>query len=146
MISCVCIEHMESIPDSSHCIKILLVSRKTSVLTSLLPVLHLQNHIACQTHSRISRIEGLIASENLDAFDIIHYDGGLDFTRDSRFAKRWKAMGKSIVTCYYGSDLRARGIIREMDEMSDLKLTSEFDHLAMKDDLEYVFYPYDPIE
>jgi hypothetical protein len=33
-----------------------------------------------------------------------------------------------------------------MDEMSDLKLTSEFDHLAMKDDLEYVFYPYDPSE
>jgi hypothetical protein len=88
----------------------------------------------------------LIKTEQLDTFDIIHYDGGLDFTRDSRFAKRWKAMGKSIVTCYYGSDLRARGIIREMDEMSDLKLTSEFDHLAMKDDLEYVFYPYDPSE
>lgn len=100
-------------------------------------------YFSLQTHSRIARIEQLIASENLDAFEIIHFDGGLDFTRDSRFAKRWKAMGKSIVTCYYGSDLRARGIIREMDEMSDLKLTSEFDHLAMKDDLEYVFYPYD---
>ena len=99
-----------------------------------------------QTRSRISSIEQLIKTEQLDTFDIIHYDGGLDFTRDSRFAKRWKAMGKAIVTCYYGSDLRARGIIREMDEMSDLKLTSEFDHLAMKDDLEYVFYPYDPSE
>ena len=99
-----------------------------------------------QTRSRISSIEQLINSEQLDTYDIIHYDGGLDFTRDSRFAKRWKAMGKAIVTCYYGSDLRARGIIREMDEMSDLKLTSEFDHLAMKDDLEYVFYPYDPSE
>lgn len=103
-------------------------------------------YFSLQTQSRIARIERLIESENLDAFDIIHYDGGLDFTRDSRFAKRWKAMGKSIVTCYYGSDLRARGIIREMDEMSDLKLTSEFDHLALKDDLEYVFYPYDPSE
>ncbi|MFM8456584.1 MAG: hypothetical protein ACKOAK_07435, partial [Ignavibacteria bacterium] len=103
-------------------------------------------YFALQTKSRIARIEHLIETEALDAFDIIHYDGGLDFTRDSRFAKRWKAMGKSIVTCYYGSDLRARGIIREMDEMSDLKLTSEFDHLALKNDLEYVFYPYDPGE
>lgn len=103
-------------------------------------------YFALQTKSRIARIEHLIETETLDAFDIIHYDGGLDFTRDSRFAKRWKAMGKSIVTCYYGSDLRARGIIREMDEMSDLKLTSEFDHLALKNDLEYVFYPYDPGE
>jgi hypothetical protein len=103
-------------------------------------------YFSLQTRSRISSIEQLINSEQLDTFDIIHYDGGLDFTRDSSFAKRWKAMGKSIVTCYYGSDLRARGIIREMDEMSDLKLTSEFDHLAMKDDLEYVFYPYDPSE
>jgi len=103
-------------------------------------------YFSLQTRSRISSIEQLINSEQLDTFDIIHYDGGLDFTRDSRFAKRWKAMGKAIVTCYYGSDLRARGIIREMDEMSDLKLTSEFDHLAMKDDLEYVFYPYDPSE
>jgi hypothetical protein len=33
-----------------------------------------------------------------------------------------------------------------MDELSDLKLTSEYDHLALKDDLEYVFYPYDPSE
>jgi len=103
-------------------------------------------YFAYQTQSRISTIERLIATEDLDAFNIIQYDGGLDFTRDSRFAKRWKKMGKSIVTCYYGSDLRARGIIRDMDEMSDLTLTSEFDHLAMKDDLEYVFYPYDPSE
>jgi hypothetical protein len=99
-----------------------------------------------QTISRVSRVEALIKEEQLDAFDIMQYDGGLDFTRDSRFAKRWKAMGKSIITCYYGSDLRARGIIREMDEMSDLNLTSEYDHLAMKDDLEYVFYPYDTSE
>jgi len=103
-------------------------------------------YFSVQTRSRISTVESLIQQYDLDAFDIIHYDGGLDFTRDSRFAKRWKTMNKPIVTCYYGSDLRARGIIREMDGMSDLNITSEFDHLALKSDLEYVFYPYNPAE
>lgn len=103
-------------------------------------------YFSLQTRSRISTIESLIRIHDLDAFDIIHYDGGLDFTRDSRFAKRWKSMNKPIVNCYYGSDLRSRGIIREMDAMSDLNITSEFDHLALKSDLEYVFYPYDSNE
>ena len=39
--------------------------------------------------------------------------------------------------------LRIRGVIRELDEISDLNITSEYDHLAMKDDLQYLFYPFD---
>ncbi|MFN4989502.1 MAG: glycosyltransferase [Ignavibacteria bacterium] len=103
-------------------------------------------YFSLQTQSRISMVKSLIQQYDLDAFDIIHYDGGLDFTRDSRFAKRWKSMNKPIVTCYYGSDLRARGIIKEIDDISDLKITSEFDHLSLKSDLEFVFYPYNPDE
>jgi hypothetical protein len=87
-----------------------------------------------------------IAKYDLDSFDIIHFDGGLDFFRDSRMAKRWKMMGKKIVCCYYGSDLRMRGILREMDELADLNITSEYDHLALKPGIEYVFYPFDPKE
>ena len=79
-------------------------------------------------------------------FDIIHYDGGLDFYRDSRQALKWKKQGKKIVCCYYGSDLRIRGLIKELDEISDLNLTSEYDHLALKKDLKYLFYPYDVSE
>ena len=30
-----------------------------------------------------------------------------------------------------------------MDQISDLNLTSEYDHLALKKDLNYLFYPYD---
>ena len=37
-------------------------------------------------------------------------------------------------------------LIKELDEISDLNITSEYDHLAMKDDLCYLFYPYDPTE
>lgn len=82
----------------------------------------------------------------LDQFEIIHFDAGLDFFRFPKQALEWKKAGKKIVCCYYGSDLRQRGIIKELNEISDLNITSEFDHLQMKDDLRYLFYPYDASE
>ena len=95
---------------------------------------------------RKADIVKLVAEFNLDDFDIIHYDAGLDFFRNSAQAKKWKKQGKKIVCCYYGSDLRIRGLIKELDVISDLNITSEFDHLALKKDLHYLFYPYDPSE
>jgi len=92
------------------------------------------------------KIEKSISDFSLNDFDIIHYDGGLDFYRDSRQALKWKKQGKKIVCCYYGSDLRIRGLINELDEISDLNITSEYDHLALKKDLKYLFYPYDVSE
>lgn len=82
----------------------------------------------------------------LDEFDIIHFDAGLDFYRFPKQAIEWKKMGKKIVCCFYGSDLRLRGIVKELDDISDLNITSEFDHLCMKPDLHYLFYPYDSSE
>lgn len=93
-----------------------------------------------------AKIEKAISNYALNDFDIIHYDGGLDFYRNSRQALKWKKQGKKIVCCYYGSDLRIRGLIKEMDEISDLNLTSEYDHLALKKDLNYLFYPYNTSE
>lgn len=90
-------------------------------------------------------IEETIEKYNLNDFDIIHYDSGLDFYRDARQAIKWKKMGKKIVCCYYGSDLRIRGLIKELDAISDLNITSEYDHLSLKK-LEYIFYPYNPSE
>jgi len=92
------------------------------------------------------KIEKAISDYSLDDFDIIHYDGGLDFYRDSRQALKWKEKGKKIVCCYYGSDLRIRGLIKELDDIADLNITSEYDHLALKKDLKYLFYPYDTSE
>lgn len=93
-----------------------------------------------------TRIEKAISDYGLNDFDIIHYDSGLDFYRNSRQALKWKKQGKKIVCCYFGSDLRIRGLIKEMDEISDLNLTSEFDHLSLKKDLHYLFYPYNVSE
>lgn len=92
------------------------------------------------------KIEKAIQDYSLNDFDIVHYDGGLDFYRDARQAIKWKKQGKKIVCCYYGSDLRIRGLIKELDEISDLNLTSEFDHLALKKNLKYLFYPFDNSE
>lgn len=89
------------------------------------------------------KVEKTISDYGLNDFDVIHYDGGLDFYRDARQAIKWKKQGKKIVCCYYGSDLRIRGLIKSLDEISDLNLTSEFDHLSLKSNLNYLFYPYD---
>lgn len=95
---------------------------------------------------RKALVDEAIDKLKLNEYEIIHYDGGLDFFRDPAQALKWKKEGKKIVCCYYGSDLRSRGLIRELDQISDLNITSEFDHLALKKNIEYLFYPYDPSE
>ena len=95
---------------------------------------------------RKAKINEAIEKYKLNDYDIIHYDAGLDFYRYPSQALKWKKQGKKIVCCYYGSDLRLRGLIRELDDISDLNITSEYDHLALKKDLHYLFYPYDPSE
>lgn len=95
---------------------------------------------------RRNSIYEAIEKYELNDFDIIHYDGGLDFFRNSSQAIKWKKQAKKIVCVYYGSDLRTRGLIKEMDDISDLNITSEYDHLKLKPDLDYIYYPYDPSE
>ncbi|MFA6598919.1 MAG: glycosyltransferase [Ignavibacteriaceae bacterium] len=91
-------------------------------------------------------IDETIDKYHLNEYDIIHFDSGLDFYRNAKQANKWKNMGKKIICCYYGSDLRIRGLIEELDIISDLNITSEYDHLSLKSDLEYLFYPYDTNE
>lgn len=88
-------------------------------------------------------VEEAIERYSLDRFDVIHYDGGMDFFRDSRTAKRWKKAGKKIVCHYMGSDLRVRGVVPEMNALSDLNLTNESDHLLLHSDIHYIYIPFD---
>lgn len=129
--------------------------RKTSQIrdeTTAAAPLFKPHNIAEKVYFRLSdvirkdKVLRAIRDYQLDLFDIIHFDGGLDFFRNSSQALKWKRQGKKIVCCYYGSDLRSRGIIKELDEIADLNITSEFDHLLLKKDLNYLFYPYDPSE
>jgi glycosyltransferase involved in cell wall biosynthesis len=87
----------------------------------------------------------LKALENVKSneFDIIHFDSGIDFFSDSRTAKKFKSEGKKIVNCYFGDDLRTRGIVKEMDELSDLNLTFEYDHTLRHPNINFLFFPFD---
>ncbi|MFA7360477.1 MAG: hypothetical protein WC139_05510 [Candidatus Kapaibacterium sp.] len=90
-----------------------------------------------------SKITALIDKHKLYDFDVYHFDGGMDFFRDLRFAKELKRRNKKIVCCYFGSDLRSRGVFKELDEMSNLNLTVEFDHLQLHNNIHYLFFPFD---
>lgn len=105
-----------------------------------------QIYFAANDLFKKKKVFSFVEELNLNEYEIIHYDSGLDLFRNSMLAKIWKKQGKKIVCCYYGSDLRIRGVIKEMEEISDLNLTSEYDHLAIKPGLEYIFYPYNMSE
>lgn len=92
---------------------------------------------------RSKRVAEALEHYGLENYDVIHYDGGLDFFRDGRIARRWKAEGKKIVCHYMGSDLRVRGIHPILDSLSDLNLTNESDHLLLHPKIHYVYIPFD---
>jgi glycosyltransferase involved in cell wall biosynthesis len=89
------------------------------------------------------KIKEAVNKHKLFDYDVYHFDGGMDLFRDLRFAKELKKRNKKIVCCYYGSDLRTRGIFKELDEISDLNLTVEFDHLALHPKINYIYFPFD---
>jgi hypothetical protein len=89
------------------------------------------------------RIYSGIERYDLLNFDIYHLESGSGFFRDSRIIKKLKAMGKKIVCYYLGTDLRDRGVIPEIDALSDLNITTEFDHLALHPDLRFSFLPFE---
>ncbi len=89
-----------------------------------------------------SKVNNAIKKYGLFDYDVYHFDGGMDFFRDIRFARELKRRGKKIICCYYGSDLRTRGIFRDLDEISDLNLTVEFDHLQLHKNIQYIFFPF----
>jgi len=89
------------------------------------------------------RIERAIRQYGFDQFDLYHLDQGLDFYRDARFIKRMKARGAYVTCFYHGTDLRNRGVIPEVDEISDLNLTSELDLLQKHPNIRYLHLPFD---
>jgi hypothetical protein len=88
-------------------------------------------------------IEDAIKKYNLYNYDIYHFEWGLDFYRDCRFAKELSKRRKPIVCTYHGQDMRTRGVISELDQISNLNLTSEVDLLYKHPNIEYLFLPYE---
>ncbi len=89
------------------------------------------------------RIYSSIERHDLLSFDIYHLESGSGFFRDARIIKKLKAMGKKIVCYYLGTDMRDRGVIAEIDHLSDLNITTEFDHLSLRGGLRFSFLPFE---
>jgi len=88
-------------------------------------------------------INGVIEKHKLFDYDIYHFDGGMDFYRNISFARELKKRNKKIICCYFGSDLRTRGIFEELEKISDMLLTVEFDHTQLHKKVNYIFFPFD---
>jgi glycosyltransferase involved in cell wall biosynthesis len=86
-------------------------------------------------------IDNVIRDYDLWNVDVIQLDGGLGFYRNGRFIRALKERGKKVICCYTGSDLRIRGTIPEIDRISDLNITVEFDHLRFHPDIHHVPFP-----
>lgn len=89
------------------------------------------------------KIYSAIERHDLLSFDIYHLESGSGFFRDARIIKKLKAMRKKIVCYYLGTDLRNRGVIPEIDRLSDLNVTTEFDHLSLYPDIRFSFLPFE---
>lgn len=89
------------------------------------------------------QIEVLFKKIDFWDFEVYQLDGGLGFYRDGRIIRRLKEMGKKIICCYTGSDLRTRGVIPEIDRISDVNVTVEYDHLRFHPDIHHVPFPLD---
>jgi hypothetical protein len=89
------------------------------------------------------KIYSMVERHDLLSFDIYHLESGSGFFRDARILKKLKAMGRKIVCYYLGTDLRDRGVIPEIDRLSDLNITTEFDHLRLHPELRFSFLPFE---
>ncbi|MGQ9602720.1 MAG: hypothetical protein ACUVUU_00745 [bacterium] len=89
------------------------------------------------------KIYWAIERYDLMNFDIYHLESGSGFFRDCRIIKKLKGVGKKIVCYYLGTDLRDRGVIPEIDRISDLNITTEFDHLKLHPNLRFSFLPFE---
>lgn len=90
------------------------------------------------------RLDAAIEKFHLLDSDVYQLDGGLEFYRDARIVRQLKARGKKIICCYTGSDLRVRGVIPEIDALSDCSVSVEFDHQFLHPNLTHVPFPINP--
>lgn len=80
---------------------------------------------------------------DLLSYDLYQFDMGIEFFRDGRWVKKLKQLKKHLLCFYHGTDVRNRGVIKEVDDACDLHLSSELDLLFLHPKLRYLFLPID---
>ncbi|MFC1726344.1 hypothetical protein ACFL4T_12015 [candidate division KSB1 bacterium] len=91
-----------------------------------------------------NRVEDFIKKADFDFYDFDFYqlDGGLGFLRNCKFIKRIVEKNKKVICMYYGSDLRTRGVIPYIDEISSLNLTVEYYHTLFHPNIHFIPFPF----
>ncbi|MBN1754861.1 glycosyltransferase [bacterium] len=75
--------------------------------------------------------------------DILVLDGGLGFLRSGKYVLEWAGSRDRLVTFYYGSDLRTRGVIEPIDQAAKLVFVAEFDHIYLHPRAIHVPFPFE---
>jgi hypothetical protein len=75
-----------------------------------------------------------------DKADLIIYDGGHGLLKFDHITTETKAKKAAF---YYGSDLRFRGLMPEIDNLCEKKYTFEYDLSVLYPQLKFLFFPYD---
>ena len=88
------------------------------------------------------RVRSALAFVRIETFDVLFLDGGLGFLRNDTFVRGLKDRGMKIAVGYYGSDLRTRGILPDIDGLADYRFTMEFDHTLLYPGIDFMFYPF----
>jgi glycosyltransferase involved in cell wall biosynthesis len=84
-----------------------------------------------------------ISRNGLESFDVYQLEGGHGFFKYDDVIPAWHRAGKKVICCYYGSDLRRRGVMPEIHAISDCNVTVEWDHLDLLPGIRHVPYPFD---
>ena len=90
-----------------------------------------------------SKVKEAIKKYELLNFDVVHFESGMDFLKDEFFAQALKKRGRKIICHYHGEDLRTRGVMPIIDQLSDLNLTNELDLLNKHPNIQYLFLPFE---
>jgi len=77
-----------------------------------------------------------------DDYDIIMLDGGMPLLRAKLWELDWVKKGGKLAVTYYGSDLRQRGVIPEIDNAAGAVFVFEFDHRFLHPRAKWLPFPF----
>ena len=80
--------------------------------------------------------------KDLASYSALILDGGVGFLRSGKYVLGWAQNRNPLFTIYYGSDLRKRGVIPQIDHAAKYVFTFEFDHTLIHPRAKFLFYPF----
>jgi len=89
-----------------------------------------------------STIEPFLNRIDFYSFDLLILDGGAGFYRNGRIVRKFRSYGGKVIAAYYGSDLRTRGLLRQIDKYCDERFTFEYDHRFILPESHFLYFPF----